>query len=323
MERSVTGTATDWPWLEGPRQQLRGAWHGGRLPHAVLLTGPAEIGKFALARWLASVVLCSGDPGPCGHCQSCELLAAGNHPDLTICGLLEDAASIKIEQIRDLIEGMTLKSYLGGYKVAVLSPADRMNTNSFNALLKLLEEPSDRTLLILTAARLDMIPVTVASRCQRLRLPLPTRERALEWLGARKAGADWTFLLALAGGVPQRAERLDEQGAEQLFVEVVRSAGGGALDVVAVAKAWADDRPAERLRCLDHWLVALARRAFGSDPVDDSHRFALPSSGRLPDIAALVRLIDATRDTLVRLDGQSNVQLMLDALLVRLKGAFG
>ena len=319
----MTAATADWPWLEGPRQQLRGAWHDGRLPHAVLLTGPAEIGKFALARWLASMVLCSADRGPCGHCASCALQAAGNHPDLMICGLLEDAASIKIEQIRGLIETMTLKSYLGGYKVAILSPADRMNVHSFNALLKLLEEPSERTLLVLTAARLDTIPVTVASRCQRLRLPLPAREQAIQWLGTREAGADWSFLLALAGGVPQQARRLDEQGVEKLFIEVAQSAGGGALDVVASGKQWADDRPAERLQCLDRWLVALARRTFGSDPVNNSHRFNLPSSGRLPDIADLIRLIDATRETLFRLDGQSNVQLMLEALLVRLKGTFG
>ncbi|MFO1377523.1 MAG: DNA polymerase III subunit [Steroidobacteraceae bacterium] len=309
-------------WLATPRSQLRAARDADRLPHAVLLLGPPGIGKLELARWLASLVLCTAPAGPCGGCAGCELFAAGNHPDLTVCGLLEDAASIKVEQIRALIEAMTLKSYLGGYKVAILSPADRMNTSSFNALLKLLEEPPDQTLLILTTVRLDAIPVTVASRCQRLPIAVPAPPQALAWLEARKPGTDWALPLALAAGVPARALVLEEQGVRQLFDEVAATVAGRSLDVVAAAAHWVEDRPAERLRCLEQCLVALVRSAFGSDPVNNSHRFGLPTSGRLPDIRTLIHLIDATREALARLEGQLNLQLMLEALLVRVKSAF-
>jgi len=320
-------TATEHPWTERPRQQLAGAWRAGRLPHAVLLVGPPEIGKLELARWLASLVLCSGSEAPCGRCPSCELLAAGNHPDLMVCGLLEDATSISVEQIRGLIETMALKSYLGGSKVAILSPADKMNTSSFNALLKLLEEPPDKSLLILAASRLEALPVTVASRCQRLRLPVPARTAALAWLGAREPGRDWNLALDLAGGVPARALQLAANGVDALYEEVADTVGRGALDVVAVAKRWSDDRTVERLNCLDDWLLTCARQAFHSDAVNNSRRVHLPSSGTLPDIAALVRLIHSTRETRARVDGTSrvsyNVQLLLEALLVRLQSAFG
>lgn len=316
-------TSDAMPWLATSRNRLREARDANRLPHAVLLLGPPEIGKQELARWLASLVLCTAPDGPCGHCAGCGLFAAGNHPDLRVCGLLEDAASIKVEQIRELIEAMTLKSYLGGYKVAILSPADRMNTSSFNALLKVLEEPPDQSLLILTAARLDAIPITVASRCQRLGIAVPPHAQALAWLEAHKPGGDWALPLALAGGVPGRALRLEELGIRPLFDEIAAAVAGRPLDVVAAAARWAEDRPAERLRCLEQWLVGLVRHAFSSDPVNNSHRLALPTSGTLPDIRALIRLIDATREVLTRLEGQFNLQLMLEALLVRVKAAFG
>jgi DNA polymerase-3 subunit delta' len=202
-----------------------------------------------------------------------------------------------------------------------------MNANSFNALLKALEEPSDESLLVLTTARLESVPVTVASRCQRLRLPAPPRSEALAWLGAREAGRDWSLALELAGGVPQRALRLASEGIEELYEEVVGTLGRGALDVVAVARRWSDDRAVERLGCLDDWLTTCARQAFRSDAVNNSRRAPLPSSVRLPDSAILVRLIHATRETRARVDGRSrisyNVQLLLEALLVRLQSAFG
>lgn len=315
------------PWTEPSRQQLAAAWRAGRLPHAVLLVGPPEIGKLALARWLASLVLCGKPEAPCGQCPSCELFAAGNHPDLTVCGLLEDATSISVDQIRSLIEAMALKSYLGGSKVAILCPADRMNTSSFNALLKLLEEPPDKSLLILTASRLEAVPATVASRCQRLRLPVPARVDALAWLMAREPGRDWSLALDLAGGVPPRALRLAGQEVDALYEEVAGTVGGGALDVVAVAKRWSDDHTVERLGCLDDWLCRCARQAFRSDAVNNSRRVHLPSSGRLPDSAVLVRLIHSTRETRARVDGTSrvsyNAQLLLESLLVRLQSAFG
>ena len=118
------------------------------------------------------------------------------------------------------------------------------------------------------------------------------------------------------------ALRLEEAGAEKLFADVVAAASHAGLDVVTVAKAWAEDRPAERLQCLDEWLRTLVRHALGSDPVNNSRRLSLPTSGTLPDIRHLIRLIDATRETRARLEGQSNAQMQLESLLVRMKGAW-
>ena len=132
----MTNERTAWPWLEPPKQRLREARSAGRLPHALLLVGPPGIGKRRLADWIAAAALCETASGPCGRCASCLLIAAGNHPDLMSCGVQEDASSIKVEQIRDLIGSLSLTSFRGGFKVAINDPADRLNNSSFSALLK-------------------------------------------------------------------------------------------------------------------------------------------------------------------------------------------
>ena len=99
--------------------------------------------------------------------------------------LLDDAQQIKVDQIRELIETLSLSSYRGGRKTAVVESAECLNANGANAFLKTLEEPSGDTLLILVARPSHRLPATIASRCVRLQLRPPTRETALAWLAAR------------------------------------------------------------------------------------------------------------------------------------------
>ncbi len=177
----------DAAWLQPLRGQLSAMLGQGRLAHAQLLLGQAGAGQFELGTWLAALLLCDrqGDRA-CGECAGCRLFLAGTHPDFYRVGLEEDAAVIKVEQIRGLSESFSLKSYRGRSKVAIIDPADAMNINSFNALLKTLEEPADNTYLILTASRSDRLPRTIVSRSARLRLPLPAADTALAWLNRRR-----------------------------------------------------------------------------------------------------------------------------------------
>jgi DNA polymerase-3 subunit delta' len=127
------------------------------------------------------------------------LLRSDSHPDSHVVRLEDDAQQIKIDQIRELIDALTLKSYRGGYKVGIIEAAEALNTNGANAFLKTLEEPSADTVLIMIARPNHRLPATVASRCLRLNLRPPATEDAIAWLKANSSAANsWHAALALA-----------------------------------------------------------------------------------------------------------------------------
>ena len=94
------------PWQASQWQRLRGAIHQDRLPHALLLAGPRGLGVPEFAQHMAAVLLCQASSGdePCGHCRSCVLFAAGNHPDLFMAVPEEGARQIKVDTIRELVD---------------------------------------------------------------------------------------------------------------------------------------------------------------------------------------------------------------------------
>ena len=126
------------PWQQSGWQRLQPAVESGRLPHALLLVGPEGIGKQQFAQALAALLLCHAPDGgtPCGQCRSCTLLAAGSHADLLNVGLEEDSRVIKIDQVRGLIDFAAKTPALGASKLVVMGPAEAMNINAANALLK-------------------------------------------------------------------------------------------------------------------------------------------------------------------------------------------
>jgi DNA polymerase-3 subunit delta' len=159
-----------------------------KLGHAWLLSGRPGIGKQEFARCFAQLALCETPDAAlaaCGHCRSCHLYAAGNHPDLRVLTPAEDANSIGIDQVRELGDFFALTAHYGKAKVALLRPVDVMTRGAANALLKLLEEPPALGLFILVTDHLERLPATVRSRCQRLALDTIDTDRALAWLRAQ------------------------------------------------------------------------------------------------------------------------------------------
>ena len=315
-------------WLSPPRERLATMRGQGRLPHALLLLGQAGAGQFELGTWLAALLLCDRmGISACGECAGCRLFLAGTHPDFYRVGLAEDAAVIKVEQIRALSESFSLKSYRGRNKVAIIDPADAMNINSFNALLKTLEEPSDNTYLILTASRSDRLPRTIVSRSARLRLPLPAADAALAWLNRRHKHAGWARLLALANGAPFLALQYSEAGLEAIDMEMqaaLDSTDKGPLDVIATAAAWSRDQPLARLFWLESWLTGRLREAaLSSDLVNNNRLPWLRVPAREPMIRAGYRLLDALREARALVSGALNTQLLFEGLLISLTAFVG
>ncbi len=159
-----------------------------RPPHAVLLVGPASVGKHSLALDLAAALLCTGASGalrPCRTCRGCRMVDHGNHPDLH--NLVPSGAGFQIRigedqhpepgTIRRLASDLALLPVEGGERVAIIRDAQRMNDVAQSALLKTLEEPPAGTTLVLCADDEDQLLPTIRSRCARIRLgTLATRD---------------------------------------------------------------------------------------------------------------------------------------------------
>lgn len=202
-----------YPWLETPWQRLTSYRREQRIPQAVLITGREGLGKRRLAETFAALLLCR-EPGEqaCGRCAACCLLAAGTHPDYLPAQPEEPGKAIPVDMVRGLIAKLALKPQFSGHRVVLLDPAHAMNASAANALLKTLEEPPERTLLLLISAMPSAMPATLISRCQRLPVTPPPSATALTWLETQAPGVAAETALAAAGGAPLKALALLQSG---------------------------------------------------------------------------------------------------------------
>ena len=211
------------PWNAPLFEALKARFE--RFPHALLIHGVRGTGKLALAERVAQLLLCE-DPArrPCGRCDGCRWLAAGSHPDFRRVepeALAKDpveveeapetpakrgkpSTEIKVEQVRDLAGFLNLRSHRGRLRVALVHPAEDMNENAANALLKGLEEPPAGAVFVLVSHRPSQLLPTIRSRCVALAVPVPSGAPALQWLAEQgvKNAERW---LAYAGGAPLQA----------------------------------------------------------------------------------------------------------------------
>jgi len=207
------------------------------VPHAVLISGPASVGKASLALDLAAGLLCSGATGgqrPCRACRTCRMVAHGNHGDLHL--LVPSGAGMQIRigderdpepgTVRALVTDLALLPVEGGQRVAIIRDADRMGDDAQGALLKTLEEPPPGTTLILCADDEERLLPTIRSRCARLRLgTLGVREIEALLVDRGLAEAPTAARLArLTGGRPGLAVAYaSAPGAVAVRGEIARS----------------------------------------------------------------------------------------------------
>jgi len=215
--------AGNWPVVghEWAVELLHNSLVAGRRPHAVLFTGPPQIGKRTLALALAAAMNCAAEgTRPCGQCRSCRLIARGAHSDVRVVQAETGESSregvLKIDQIRELQRAAGLAPLESPNKVFVLREIERANLPAANALLKILEEPPPQVVLLLTSARPHALLPTVISRCQILALrPLPFTQVAsalVERWGASPEDADLLSHLS-EGRIGWAVERLKDSAA--------------------------------------------------------------------------------------------------------------
>ena len=293
------------------KQLLLGSVRSGRMPHALLFTGPSGSGKLPLALALARYLLCH-HPEPedaCGKCPSCKMVDKLAHPDLhfvfpvikrksgkdSVCDdflplwreMLERDSYISLQQWKDKIDAgnqqpqiyvresdeiqrkLSLKSTLGGYKVMLIWLPEKMNVECANKLLKLLEEPPQKTVFLLVSEQPELLPATIVSRTQRVNLhPLPDAGVA-SFLKERcgLAEEDARDIARRSAGSLLRAVENIRLGEEnrlcfELFVSLMRLAYG--RDIRGL-KAWSEQAAGmgrERQKNLLEYCQRMVRESF-------------------------------------------------------------
>lgn len=232
------------------------------------MTGAPGLGKRHLARCLSEFLLCQqpSDSSACGGCKSCQLLHAGSHPDMHWLEPEEGSKVIKIDQIRVLNHFLAQTSQQGGYRVAVVAPAEAMNVNAANALLKNLEEPGANTLLVLVSDTPSRVMPTLRSRCQALALAVPSLEEACRWLQPLAGDHAAESLLAMTGGAPLAARDLLAEGrleARLSFAQDLLDIAEGKMFSVQAASRWLDTAPLLLIESLLAWLQSASRQEAG------------------------------------------------------------
>lgn len=310
-------------------------WHGAlwsalarqfeQLPHALLLQGRPGLGKHDFAVQLAQALLCeqARDGVACGQCHSCRLFAAATHPDLAGVGLVEDAKSITVDQIRALGDFLSLRPHTSARKLVIISPAEAMNINAANSLLKLLEEPPLGSMLLLVTNHPARLPATIRSRCAHLLFRLPAPAAGQAWLQSRSRGADGTALLDLAGGAPLLAETLAREEFPQLRVKLLQDLAAlsqGREHPVSCAARWKGLGTGRILGWLHGFVADQIKRRMGA-PASTLHNPELVLSGTQEKnkykISELYGFIDAILEKYRQLNSPLDELLMLEDILIR------
>lgn len=264
-----------YPWQTESWQSLQGL--RTRLPHAVLLKGAQGIGKLDLALNFARSLLCEkphADGTACQKCDFCHWFEQESHPDFRLIqpdaltaaedgeekpGGKKPSREISVDQIRDLSGFANLSAHCGGYRVVVIYPAEAMNLNAANSLLKTLEEPTEKLLFLLVTHKPQQLLPTILSRCLGFTVHTPTREAGASWL-AQQGVKDPEHALAQTGFAPLQALSWAEsgEGAEERGILLAAIRQPAKLDALALADSLQRSAPVHVIHCLQQWCHDLA-----------------------------------------------------------------
>ncbi len=296
-----------------------------RIPQALLITGGKGQGKRHLANQFAQALLCdnrSDDGFYCGQCHSCTLFHAQTHPDFLTITPEESGKAIVIAQIRQLIGKLGLKPQFENYRVVIIDPAERMNTSAANAFPKCLEEPTERTVILLLTEQPYRLPATITSRCQKMSIK-PDRQTAETWLRQKIPEENIQVLLNLARGAPLLAMQYARDNIVELRNDCFRnwlSVANQRTDPVELAKEWQQLPDRLLLFWLSTWVIDLIKyhqqRQTTRGLYNPDLSRPLQELAEKLDLKRLFLFYDQLLINNKRLDTQLNKQLLFEEILI-------
>jgi DNA polymerase III subunit delta' len=306
----------------------------GRLGHAYLFAGPAGIGKHLFADELAKALLCEGKDGrleACDRCPSCKQFEAGVHPDFAYAARPEESLELPIEAIRELCRTFGLKPARGRGKVAILDNADDLNDAAANCFLKTLEEPPERSALLLIATNPDLQLPTIVSRCQTVRFQPLAPQSVKEILQAHglEDPALVDRLARLSNGSPGQALAL---GDPELWVfrrQLLERLSQPRLDSVMLARDWirfveeaGKESAVQRRRAgaTLHFLIEFLEEALivsqsGPSRAEDDDLPRLKNLAERVGPDVLLRLLDRCLEAAVHIERRVQLVLVIESLV--------
>jgi DNA polymerase-3 subunit delta' len=314
---------------------LKPALETGSLAHAYLLVGPSHVGKLTLALNLAQALNCEAGERPCGECSPCRKIAAANHADVQVIGLIqnEDAAEAKligIDQIKQMQHSANLPPFEGKHRVFIIDGAELLSIEAANCLLKTLEEPAAGVTFLLLTVNDRFLPATVVSRCQRLELPPLSTSEVAAALAARGIEPQRAELLArLSHGCPGWAItaaaddsllRQRDEAIERLLGVIDADGEERFACAARLATQFNQNRGTvyDTLdRWLDYWRDLMLVKIGCRDIVTNTDRLAglteMAPGYRLPRIKAFIESLRAAADQLRQ---NANPRLVLEVLML-------
>lgn len=347
-----------YPWQNGVWDDLirRG------LPHSILFYGASDIGKFEFGLTLAKFILCENKQGihACDECDACLWFGSGNHPDFVIAipeeleGRLnffkreDDSSSgpnkasksseedkkqskfIRIDQIRDVISNVEIRSHRGQSKVVLVYPVDAMQSAAANSLLKTLEEPPVNVIMILIANQIDKILPTIRSRCQLLAMPNPSYEQSMDWLKKQvvhlNISADTiSSILKSTGGSALKTLRILESkessySDERVLKFLLMAPAVNCQDILDVISSFSISEFVDTLQKLVHDLILMKA---GIEPkyFPDYIKFSKDLFSRL-DLNSLLIFSKILNESKKRSSHALNNKIQIEQILVQYNNLF-
>lgn len=261
------------PWQQDDWEKLRQYQSNNSLPQALLISGNQGLAKGELAVLWAKTLLCEtilpgslsdNTSSACGHCTSCELFQADTHPDYKYIEPEEEGKAIKVGQIRELVEFVSLTRSRGSVRVIVINPAESMNMNASNSLLKTLEEPPENTIIILVSSNPAALSATIRSRCQQFPVSTANISSMRAWLANENTSSDaeLDLALSLSENSPRNAQVYLDSSILSLSSDLLNDwsmLASGAAKPTTIAEKWLKQPENIPIKLVYTWVIDMIR----------------------------------------------------------------
>ena len=300
----------------------------GNIPTALLFTGIDGIGRQRAAVALGMALNCSNPVGmaACRKCAPCRKMISGSHPDIVM--VEPDGMSIKIDQVRAISRQLKFAPLEGGWRMVIINDAQAMNLEASNAMLKILEEPPRRTILILTASQTtDLLP-TIVSRCQQIAFrPIPQEKVAQLLVEERGLDRQTARTLAISTkGSLGKALSTDVENwkawRDSLIGQIVALSGKTMQSLFSFAEtlSGAKDRLADSLEIIMIWFRDVIMFKFTPDRIiNEDFETEIRSASKRESVNSLLEKVEAVHSAQKAIERNANARLTIEVMLLRLR----